>query len=130
MVKALKVVMIVYGLIILLIGLANIVIPDQVAKMYGIEEIPAYVKWLAAVMGAVFIAAGVWVIAAGRDPLRHIYWVKFVITKSVLSVVVTVYSILVGYVDFSQVGGVIILDGIFAVAFLALYPWRAAQSGE
>jgi hypothetical protein len=128
MVKALKVVLIIYGVILILAGLADIIIPDQVAEGYGIGEIPGYAKWMAAGMGAIFIAAGVWVIAAGRDPLRHIYWVKFVITKSILAVVVTVYSIAQGYVDFSQVGGLIILDAVFAVAFLALYPWRAARS--
>jgi hypothetical protein len=127
MTTALKVVMIVYGVILILGGLADIVIPDQVAEMYGLGECPGYVKWMAAGMGTILIAAGVWLIAAGRDPLRHIYWVKFVITKSILTVVVTAYSTAQGYVDFSQVMGLIIVDAVFAVAFLALYPWRAAR---
>ena len=130
MVKALKVVMIVYGALMILMGLLDITMHDLVAKMYGFGEVASYAKWMGEVIGAIFIAIGVWVIVAGRDPLRHINWVKFVITVSLLAVVVSVHSILVGYVDFSQIKVSIIFDGIFAVAFLALYPWRAARSGE
>jgi hypothetical protein len=97
--------------------------------MYGFGEVASYVNWMGEIIGAMFIAIGVWVIAAGRDPLRHINWVKFVITVSLLAVVVSAHSILVGYVDFNQVAGSIIFDGIFAVALLALYPWRAARTG-
>lgn len=130
MIKALKVLLIIIGVVYILVGLATIIIPDQWAALGGIEEISAYERWLLAVLGASFIAAGVWVIVAWRDPLRHINWVKFVILKSILTVVVGVYLITQDYVDFSQVGPVIILDAVFTVALLALYPWRAARSGE
>jgi hypothetical protein len=45
-------------------------------------------------------------------------------------VLVTIHSIVAGFVDFGQVGQLIILYGIFAVLFLALYPWRAARRSE
>ena len=127
MIKALKVVMIVYGAIGLLLGLGLIFMPDQMAGMAGFGEIPGYTKWYMAVLGATFVAACIWVIAAGRDPLRHIYWVKFVVTLPILLLVINAYSIIKGYVDFSQVGTHLILDVIFTVAFLVLYPWRAGR---
>ena len=130
MIKALKVVLIVYGALMILMGLLDITAHDLVTEMYGFGEVASYVKWMGELIGAIFIAIGVWVIVAGRDPLRHINWVKFVITVSLLAEVVHIHSILVGYVSFSQVGGGIIFDGIFAVALLALYPWRAARSSE
>ncbi len=34
-----------------------------------------------------------------------------------------------GFVTFSQAGGGIIIDGVFAVAFLAFFPWRVAKGG-
>jgi hypothetical protein len=71
---------------------------------------------------------GVWVIVASRDPLRHISWVKFVITMSIIAVIAGVYSIIQGYVEFSQVMVSTLFDGISAVVFLALYPWRAKPS--
>ena len=129
MIKALKIVMIIYGVLLILMGLLDITMHDLVIQMYGFSEGPSYVLWMGEVIGALFIAIGVWVIVAGRDPLRNIYWVKLVITVCILGLAVTIHSILVGYVDFSQVVGSIIYDGVFAVAFLALYPWRAASNG-
>ena len=122
--------MIIFGVLVVLSGLADIIIPDQVKELYGLGETADYVNWMGALLGAAYIAAGFWIIIAGRDPLRHINWVKFVITWCILTVVINVYSITQGYVDFSQNGGSIIFDAVFAVVFLALYPWRAARSSE
>jgi hypothetical protein len=130
MTKALKVVMIVLGVILILMGLINILMPDLVAETHGIAESTGYIKWLGAILGVFFITAGVWVVIVGRDPLRNIYWVKFLITLCILGIVANIYTIGRGYVDFSQVVQHIILDAIFAVALLVLYPWRAARSGE
>jgi hypothetical protein len=130
MIRALRVTMIIYGAVLILGGLLDIFAHEVVIAMYGLSEVASYVKWMGEIIGAAFISVGVWVIVAGRDPLRNIYWVKLVITKSILTVVVTVHSIIVGFVDFSQVGGVLILDAVFVVAFLGFYPWRAARVSE
>lgn len=129
MIKALRWTMIIFGVIGILFGLSNIFIPEQGAKMYAFGEIPDYVRWMAGLAGASYLAAGIWVIAAAKDPIYHIYWVKFVITKSLLFAVVTGFAIIKGYVSFSQVGPMFILFIIFAIAFLAFYPWRRAQVG-
>jgi hypothetical protein len=126
--KALKVVMIVYGVILVLGGLAGVTIPDQMAKLAGVEEIGDYVKSVILTLGAIRLAAGVWVIVAARDPLRHINWVKFGITELLLLVVVNVYSLLRDYIEFSPGGAVfLVLAFILAVALLVFYPWRAAR---
>jgi len=130
MIKALKVVMIVWGALVVLSGLALIVIPDQMREYAILGEHAGHVKWIMGLLGAVWIAAGVWVIAASRDPIRHIYWVKFVITMSVIAVVAGVYSIIQGYVEFSQVMVSTLFDAVFAVAFLVFYPWRAIRGEE
>ncbi len=130
MIKALKVVMIVFGAIGILAGLSDIIVPDQAAKLYGFGEIADYVRWILALGGASFVAAGIWVIVASRDPIRHINWVKFEITKSLLFTAVTAYSIIQGYVSFSQVGALLILFAVFAVLFLVFYPWRLKESAQ
>lgn len=127
MIKALRVVLIVYGALYLVLGLGGIIFSDQVSGMFGIEEITDDIMYLVAIISVFSISAGVWLIIAGRDPLGNIYWVKFAITKAILSVVVEVYLIIQGCVDFNQVMVAIILDGVFAVLFLAFYPWRAAR---
>jgi hypothetical protein len=128
MVKALRLVMIIFGAIGIIVGLSDIFIPDQLAKMYGFSAVADWVRWSSALGGASFIAAGVWVIVAARDPIKHILWVKFVITKSLLFAVVTAYSLIQGYVNFSQVGGMFILFVVFAVLFFIFYPWRPKPS--
>ena len=73
------------------------------------------------------IAPSVFIIAAARDPLRHISWVKFAILASALLLVIDLYSAIQGYVTFSQEIMGIIMQAIFLAAFLAFYPWRAAK---
>ena len=130
MIKALKVALIVVGAIHILFGLSFIIIPDIWTTLGGIGETTNYVRWLFAILSASFIAAGVYAMVAGRDPLQHINWVKFLILKCALVVVFGVYLIIQGYVEFSQIGPVVILDAVFTATFLALYPWRAACSSE
>jgi hypothetical protein len=130
MTRALKVAMIVIGVIMILLGLNCVFNPDGVAEMHGLAESIGAFKWLAAVFGASLITIGVWAIVAGRDPLRNIYMVKLIITLSILFLVVNIYSTIQGYLDFSAVLPHIILDVVFAAALLICYPWRAARHSE
>ena len=99
----------------------------------GFGEIPDVcrsVTYVMTMVGISFVAPGVWLIVAGRYPLRHLTWVKFAILWCILAVVAGLYSIVQSAVDFSQVGMAIILDAVFAVAFLALYPYRLARTSQ
>ena len=126
MIRGLKIALIVYGAILILSGIAFIIAPYQVASMSGLGEIAAQVPYFMALLGGCFIAVSVWFIVAGLEPLRHISLVKLAILWSSLGVVTGLYSIVQGAVDFSQAGMGIILDAVFAIAFLALYPYRKA----
>jgi len=130
MTKALKVTMIVWGVIGILFGLAYIFAPYELGSMLGFEKGPDYVPAFLASLGGCFIAVSVFVIAAARDPLRQISWVKFAILFSVLGLVTESYSVIRGYIDFGQAGMGIILYAVFTVAFLVFYPWRAARSSQ
>ncbi len=129
MILGLKVALIVWGVIHALLGLVVVVAPSQTAIMMGFGEITGFGLYIAPLWGTALIAASVWIIAAGRDPLRHIAWVKFVILLSLLGLVVQLYSVVQGAVDFSQAGVGIIEDAVFAAAFLAFYPYRAVRGG-
>ena len=130
MIKALKVTMIVWGILGILFGLAYIFVPQELGTMLGYEQGPAYVPYMLAGLAGCFISISVFIIVAARDPLRHINWVKFAILYCSLAVVLGLYSIIRGYVDFGQAGMGIIIDGAFAVAFLVFYPWRRASSSQ
>lgn len=130
MVRGLKIALVIYGALTIVLGLMDITMHELVAQMFSFRQAPIYVNWMGELIGAIFIAIGVWVIIAARDPIQHINWVKFVITMSILAVAVSAHSIIVGYVSFSQIQGPMVFDSISAVAFLVLYPWRVARAGR
>jgi hypothetical protein len=72
------------------------------------------------------IIAGVFVVIAARDPLKHILWLQLAMVWSFLDLLATLYILLRGVVTFSQAGFVVIINVILLVAFLALYPWHKA----
>ena len=59
MIKALKVVMIIWGALVVLSGLGLIVVPDQMREYAILGEYAGHAKWIMALLGAVWIAAGV-----------------------------------------------------------------------
>ena len=130
MVLTMKVLLIVYGAVMVLLGSLDIIMPDLVAELYGFGEMARYAIWMVSIIGAYAIAIGVWVVIAGLDPLRHMNWVKFIITKCVLTAGVTIFSVTQGYVEFNQVGAIIIVEGVFAMVIFALYPWRVSRSSQ
>ena len=130
MIRGLKVAMIVFGAIGILHGLTLIFIPEQLGAMMGYAKGPAYVAYFLAMLGICVIVPSAFLIVAARDPLKHIMWVQFAIAWAILAVAVDVYSIMRGFVAFEQAGMSVIIDAVFAVAFLALYPYRAARSSD
>ncbi len=128
MIRALKVVMIIGAAIWILLGLALVFAPEQLGAMMGFAKGPEWSPYLHALLGVCYIAGGAFVIvAAVRDPLKHIMWVQFAIVGAILALAVEVYSMMRGFVTFEQVGTGIIIDAVFFVALMALYPWRAAK---
>ena len=130
MIKPLKVTMIVYAVIGILIGLAFIFVPRRLFTMFGHEAWPASVAALGAELGVSFVAACIFLIIAARDPLKHILWVKYAIVFAVLMFAAGLYSLILGYTDFSQAAMGIIIQAVFAAALLAFYPWRAVKGSQ
>jgi hypothetical protein len=126
-VKALKVILIVFGALSALSGLMHIFAPDMLKAMMGLGEMPEACKpaMMAMVMqGVSFVAAGVYLIIAGtKDIIRHIYWVQFALLWAILAVAGEVYSVMMGYVTFNQVMPMVILDAVFFILFLIFYPY-------
>jgi FtsH-binding integral membrane protein len=124
-----KIALVVFGVIEIMLGLSLVIFPDQTANMVGFSKPSGYLIYTMVSLGMCLIAPSVYLIVVSRDPLRHINWVKFAILWCILGVVGGVYSIVMGAADFNQVGMQIIMGAIFAVVFLALYPYRAAKGG-
>ena len=56
------------------------------SAMLGFEEGPAYIQYMGALLGLTLIVISIFLIAAARDLLKHIYWVKFAIWWAVSGV--------------------------------------------
>ena len=127
MLKALKVIMIVYGALLVVVGAMQVFFPDLLAdlmEMGAVPDVCAPVLYGLATAGALHIAAGVFVIIAGtRDILHHIAWVQFTLLVAILGVAVAVYSVLMGYVTFNQTMIPLIIDGLFFILLMVFYPW-------
>ena len=132
MIKPLKVTMILYAVIGIVLGLAFIFFPRQLSAMLGHEAGagPASAPAMAAELGVCFVAAGIFLIIAARDPLKHILFVKYAIVCAILMLAAILYSLILGYLDLSQAGTGLIIHVVFAAALLAFYPWHTARSGK
>jgi hypothetical protein len=129
MLKALKVTMIIWGIWGIILGLAFLFVPRELGEMFGraTEEVPVFVLSSLATLGICMIAPSIFIIVAARDPLKHIWWVKFAILWTALGLVADIYSAIRGYVTFSGEMTGIILQAVFLAALLIFYPWRGAR---
>jgi hypothetical protein len=131
MVKALRVAMIVWSVGSILMGIGFLFFPTTLGEVMAISGgTDNTTLSVLATLGVLIIVFSVFTIIAARDPLKHILWVQYVITSAVFDGGVKVYTIARGYVTFRQIGLPLIVDAIFAVAFLALYPWRSSRIVE
>jgi len=127
MLKGLKVCVIIYSIALVVTGILNIIIPEQMAKLLGFSELSNAGMTLAMLLGAVYAAMGVWAIAASGDLAKNLTWVKFFITKALVSDVTMLYAVIKGHATFNGTWWFIAVDVLFVALFLAFYPWRATQ---
>ncbi len=128
MLKALKVTMIVLGVVEILFGLGFTFFMNEMGKTLGFDPGPDYILYIGALLGLTLITVSAFLIVAAQDPLRHISWVRFAILWCISGVIAGLYAVIRNYVDFSQAGMGIIWDGVVAVALLIFYPWRKTSN--
>ena len=119
----LKAALIIFGALHLAQGIVLIVVPDRVTDMSGFENL-ASSEYFLAVIGAAFIAAGVWFALTGLDPVRNINGVRFAILWAGLLLAVQLFSLGRGYVNIGQIWFAIAGNAVFTAAFLIFYPYR------
>jgi hypothetical protein len=130
MTNVLKPLLWIYGIILTLVGVGCVAIPGWGAKtFYGIEELTNGGLFYATMMGSLFIPMGIWLINVSRDPVKNITWIKFVLLKIAVWLVVEIYTLIKGYIEpGATVITLFVVDFIFGLAFLIFYP-RKIKSG-
>jgi hypothetical protein len=128
--SVLKTILWIYGIILIVVGIGCVVIPNWMAgTFYDVEALPNGGLFFVAMMGSLFIPVGVWLAIVSRDPIKNITWVKFIILKIGIWLVVEIYTIIKGYIDpSSMVITLLIVDFIFGLAFLIFYPRNIKSS--
>ncbi len=125
--RNLKAALVLFGAIHMVQGLFLIVDPNELAALLEFTESVealALVRYTMALLGSAFIAAGVWFIITALNPLQNINGVRFAIIWAALLLVIQLYTVVQGYIAFSQTWTEISLTAIFTVAFLVFYPYR------
>ncbi len=123
--RGLKITMGVFGAILVLEGVLDLALPMERAVGLGLGQCASHAQLAMAVLGATWVVAGGWTIAAARNPARHIGWVKFALTLSLALGVALSVQALRGYVAFGQVASDIGFDALFVGLFIAFFPRRA-----
>ena len=123
----LKIALVLYGAINIAAGIMLVVWPARMAWLYGFnssstEAVSNSVAYLMVITGAAFITAGVWFAMTFLDPVRNINSVRFAVLWAALMFIVPLYALSKGYIEVGQMWLGVILNGIFAAAFLIFYP--------
>lgn len=122
MLRALKVTLIVAAIVSFIFGVMFLIIPDQTGALFNFPEFPPEIRYMVGLWGAAHIAFGVGFVLAARDPARHRTWVQAGVVSYALSLVMTVYYLLRGVIDWSQATVPFIIYIVFLIAFVVLYP--------
>lgn len=128
MLRGLKITLVVFGAILAIEGALDIALPVQRAAGMGLGECAAHARLPMTILGATWLAAGAWTIAAARDPLRHLNWVKFALSFPFVLLLALTGAALRGDVAFGKVAVDIGFDALFIVLFLVFYPRGARHA--
>ncbi len=126
--RLLSILLVVYGIILALSGLAEVFMSKYVVDLIEPGTMNNSLRITAGLFGAVLISVGVWLVAAARDPYKHLSFVKLAITVCALNIVIAIYLIARDYAGFGGfVLTYIVVDLVFLIAFLLAYPWRVSR---
>lgn len=129
MLRTLKITMAVFGAVLAIEGILDIVLPGPRAAGIGLGDCASRAPLALAILGTTWLVAGLWIMIAARDPLRHLLWVKFALTLPLGLLLALAGTALRGHVAFRQIAVDIVFNAIFFVLFLVLYPRGARATG-
>ncbi len=119
----LKIALVLYGALYIALGIVLLVAPDRAGEtLYGFGSMSDSLRYLMAVAGVAFITAGVWFAMTFLDPVRNINSVRFAVLWAGLMFIVPLFALAKGYIEVGHIWLSVIINAIFAAAFLIYYP--------
>ena len=116
--------------VLFLLGGLLIFAPAQVERAFHFQNLPQAVSYMIGMWGCVIATMGIGYVIAATDPLRHVAWVQVGIARGALECALGVIYLARGIVTFPQAGVGIIVAGLMAIAYIALYPRQSPQTSQ
>ena len=108
--------------VLLLLGGLLIFMPVQVEHAFHFNDLPPGVSYILGLWGCALLTMGLGYVIAAMHPTRHVVWVQIGILRGICECLLGAAYLARGVVSFQQVGFGIIVAGLMALAYVALYP--------
>lgn len=119
---ALRIVLVLVGIIQIIFGLGNLLMPSQFNAAMGYSPIPPWTDFTSRFGGVRFLVMAFGMFLAFRDPRKHITWIQAMIFVQAVDFLIALFTLLSGALPFSQVGGALILPFLWTVLLIVFYP--------
>ena len=120
--KLLRLLLLADAIVLILLGALLAFAPELVERVFQFKELPPAVNYLLGMWGCALATMGAGYLVASRNPLKHRIWVQVGIARGALECALGLVCLSRGTVTFQQAGFGIIIAGLMAVAYIALYP--------
>ena len=115
----LKIALIIYGAIHIVWGFMMLFAPDTMTEFSGLVTSAEYFLVL---LGAAFVAVGVWFIMTALDIVNNVGGIKFAVLWSAIMLVAPLFSLWMEYIDFGHIWFIVVINAVFCGSFLVFYP--------
>ena len=119
--KLLRFLLLADAAILFLLGALFIGAPERVELAFQFHDLPDAVGYLIGLWGCVFATMAIGYAVAASNPLKHRIWVQVGIARGALECALGLVYLVRGIVTFQQAGFGIIVAGLMALAYVALY---------
>jgi hypothetical protein len=120
--RILRSTLILIGVFQVILGSIFLLIPAQFSSMFNLEQAPAWVYWLFAMMGARFLGFAVGMFFAARNPYEHRYWIAIMVGVQALDWFGTIFYLLTGAVSLATVTTAAFLPILFVIVLVTQFP--------
>ena len=127
--KLLRFLLLADAAILFLLGALFIGAPERVELAFQFHDLPDAVGYLIGLWGCVFATMAIGYAVAASNPLKHRIWVQVGIARGALECALGLVYLVRGIVTFQQAGFGIIVAGLMALAYVALYPRKPRLVG-